>query len=157
MNRRIAAIAIAAVAVLGLTACSGAPASDSSSDKSGSASKEAPKTADQSVSDACGIILPALQKAGSDVQSASADAATDPKGTVDKFATAIGEVEDAAAKVTNPDVKKPTDAIVTVYGQLRDVATKALVDKDTSALGDFNTVMSDLTDSAKELATVCAG
>ena len=60
MNRKIAAWTIAAVAVLGLTACSGAPsASDEGSDEITSSEAPAENTAedtgDQSVADACKV------------------------------------------------------------------------------------------------------
>ncbi|REJ05269.1 hypothetical protein DY023_10460 [Microbacterium bovistercoris] len=156
MNRRIAAIAIAAVAILGLSACSGTPASDSSSGKSSSASKEAPETTDQSVADACKIATDKVSAASSGLQDIDmSKAASDPQGTIDALTTLVDSLGEASESVSNPEVKAAVTDFHDSYAQLRDVFKKVVVDGDTSAASDISTLTGDLNDSVKALTELC--
>jgi maltose-binding protein MalE len=157
MNRRIAAFTIAAVAVLGLTACSGSPSStDGSSTKSDSSTSA--QNTDQSVADAC-------TEAGAKVQAASQElssldvsaAAADPQGTVDAFSKTVDAIGAAAESVGNPEVKAAVGDVYDDFGALRDVLSKVLIDQDTAAASDMTTIMADVQESSTALSTLCAG
>lgn len=159
MNRRIAAFAIATVAILGLTACSGGASENTSSDSADSADSSAPAeetNTDQSVEEACGIVLPKLQEASTAAGDIDTTGATDPQTTVDQFNTVVAAFGDAADSVSNEEVKAATTAVYEDFGALSEVLSKVLVDQDMSAASDLSTITSDMTDSATALQKLCS-
>ncbi len=159
MNRRIAAWTIAAVAVLGLTACSGGPAADDTKGDDTSNSADSTPTeetnSDQSVEDACGIVIPELTEASSAMSSVDV-AAADPQATVDEFKTFIGALGETVDKVSNPEVKEATTAVYDDFVTLGDLLQKVVVDQDLSAAEDMSSVTSDMTESATALQELCS-
>lgn len=156
MNRRIAAFAIATVAVLGLSACSGSPAAeDTSNDSENSAPAEETNT-DQSVEEACGIVLPKLQEASGAAGDIDTTGATDPQTTVDQFNTVVDAFGEAADSVANAEVKEATSAVHQDFVALSDVLSKVLIDQDLSAASDMGTITSDMTASATTLQELCS-
>jgi len=157
MNRRIAAWTIAAVAVLGLTACSGTPAAEG--DKSDEAGDSAPveeTNTDQSVEEACGIVLPKLQEASSAAGEIDTTGATDPQTTVDQFSTVVDAFGEAADSVSNTEVKEATTAVHENFVALGDVLSAVLIDQDLEAASDITTITSDVTTSATALQELCS-
>ncbi|WP_243230689.1 hypothetical protein [Microbacterium sp. CIAB417] len=161
MNRTIAAWTIAVVAVLGLTACSGSPSASEPETDDSSTSEEAPAetTTDQSVADACAVVVPALTEASSSMSGLSdmEAAASDPQGTVDAFNETVASIGEAADSVTNAEVKEAATALHEQYTKLGDLLSAVLIDQDASAASDMSTLTTDLMDSATELSTLCAG
>lgn len=158
MNRRIAAWTIATVAVLGLTACAGAPAAeDENADDTSNSAESAPEetNTDQSVEEACGIVIPELTEASSAMSSIDA-AAADPQATVDEFKTFIGTLGETVDKVSNPEVKEATTAVYDDFVTLGDLLQKVVVDQDVSATEDLSTVTTDMTASATALQELCS-
>ena len=157
MNRRIAAFAIATVAVLGLTACSGSPAAEDASNDSAENSAPAEETnTDQSVEEACGIVLPKLQEASSAAGDIDTSGSADPQATVDQFNTVVDAFGEAADSVSNTEVKDATSAVHENFVALSDILTKVLVDQDLSAASDMSTITSDMTASATALQELCS-
>ncbi|MBB5743508.1 hypothetical protein HD600_002005 [Microbacterium ginsengiterrae] len=155
MNRRIAAFAIATVAVLGLTACSGG-ASDDSANNSGDTAPAEETTTDQSVEEACGIVLPQLQEASSAAQDIDTSGATDPQTTVDQFNAVVDQFGAAADSVSNVEVKEATSAVHQDFVALGDVLSKVLIDQDLDAASDMGTITGDMTESATALQELCS-
>lgn len=153
MNRRIAAWTIAAVAVLGLTACAGSPATE---DEAGDSAPAEETNTDQSVEEACGIVIPKLQEASAASGDIDQTATADPQTTVDQFNTVIDAFGDAADSVSNTEVKDATSAVHEHFVTLGDVLTKVLIDKDTEAASDMATITSDVTASATALQELCS-
>lgn len=156
MNRRIAAWTIATVAVLGLTACSGAPAAeeDATNDSAETAPEEETNT-DQSVDDACGIVIPELTEASSALSGIDV-ASTDPEATVEEFKTFIAALGATVDKVSNAEVKEATTAVYDDFVTLGDILEKVVVDQDVSATEELSTVTSDMTESATALQELCS-
>ena len=154
MNRRIAAWAIATVAVLGLTACSGAPAPEEGTTNNDAAPAEETNT-DQSVEEACGIVIPELTEASSAMSDVDATS-TDPQAAVDQFSTVVTALGETADKVSNPEVKDATAAVYEDFVALGDVFSKVLIDQDMSAASDLNTITSEMTESATALQELCS-
>lgn len=156
MNRRIAAFTIAAVAVLGLTGCAGA--ADESSSDNADAGDSAPVEetgTDQSVEDACGIVIPQLTEASqamSDIDPASAD----PQATVDQFNEYIAKLGETVDSVSNSEVKAATAAVHEDFVAMGDVLTKVVVEQDLDAAGDLSTITGDVTESATALQELCS-
>lgn len=156
MNRRIAAFAIATVAVLGLTACSGGASEETSNDSADSSAPAEETNTDQSVEEACGIVLPKLQEASTAAGEIDTTGATDPQTTVDQFNTVVAAFGDAADSVSNEEVKAATTAVYEDFGALSEVLSKVLVDQDMSAASDLSTITTDMTDSATALQKLCS-
>jgi len=159
MNRRIAAFAIATVAVLGLTACAGGNAADEQPTDSNSTEESAPAeetNTDQSVEDACGIVLPKLQEASGAAGEIDTTGATDPQTTVDQFSGVVDAFGEAADSVSNAEVKEATTAVYEDFVALGDVLSKVLIDQDMSAASDIGTITSDVTSSATALQELCS-
>ncbi|HCS61813.1 MAG TPA: hypothetical protein DIW46_10540 [Microbacterium sp.] len=158
MNRRIAAWTIATVAVLGLTACSGAPAAEDASkdsDKADDSAAVEETNTDQSVEDACGIVIPEMTEASSAMNDVDA-AAADPQATVDQFNEVVTALGETADKVTNPEVKDATTAVYDDFVKLADILEKVVVDQDVSASEDLGTISSDMMESATALQELCS-
>jgi maltose-binding protein MalE len=156
MNRSIAAFAIAAVAALGLTACSGGAAEDTSNDSATSNESAPAENSDQSVEEACGIVLPKLQEASTAAGDIDTSGATDPQTTVDQFDTVVAAFGEAADSVSNAEVKAATTAVYEDFGSLSEILSKVLVDQDMSAASDLSTITSDMTESATALQKLCS-
>ena len=157
MNRRIAAWTIAAVAVLGLTACSGSPAAeDDTSNEAGDSAPVEETNTDQSVEDACGIVLPKLQEANAAASEIDTTGATDPQTTVDQFSTVVDAFGEAADSVDNADVKAATSAVHEDFAALGDLLSAVLIDQDVAAAEGMTTITSDLTESATALQELCS-
>ncbi|GGD74323.1 hypothetical protein [Microbacterium murale] len=157
MNRRIAAWTIAAVAVLGLTACSGSPAAeDDTSNEAGDSAPVEETNTDQSVEDACGIVLPKLQDANAAASEIDTTGATDPQTTVDQFSTVVDAFGEAADSVDNAEVKEATSAVHEDFAALGDVLSKVLIDQDLTAAEGMTTITADLTESATALQELCS-
>ncbi|MFB7251494.1 hypothetical protein [Microbacterium sp. NPDC056234] len=162
MNRQIAAWTIAAVAVLGLTACSGTPSASEGSQES--SSSEAPaenkndNTGDQSVADACAAANAQVAEASSTLAGLDIEAATaDPQGTVDAFTETVDAIGAAADSVNNAEVKEAVTALYEDFGQMRDVLSAVLIDQDMSVASEMTTITTDITESSTALSTLCAG
>lgn len=135
MNRRIAAWTIAAVAVLGLTACSGSPStSDGASDTDDTSSSAPAETnTDQSVADACAIVSAKVTDATASLSGLDMTAAAaDPQATVDQFSETVDAIGEAVDSVDNAEVKDATNAIFEDFTAMRDSLSKLLVEQDTS-------------------------
>ena len=154
MNRRIAAFAIASIAVLGLAGCS-SPATDGATDDLKGSTDEV--DTNQSVADARGIVLPELQEASSELASLDmTTAAEDPQGTVDSFAVFVDALGETVGNVSNPEVKAATSAVHENFVALSDVLQKVVVDQDLSAASDMTGITTELTESATALQELCS-
>lgn len=164
MNRRIAAWTIAAVAVLGLTACSGAGpsdtkddgASDSTTSETAPAEQTETSSADQSVTDACQEVSEQVSAvssslSGLDVQAAQAD----PQGTVDRFSETVDAFGASAEAVGNIEVKEATSAVFEDFGAMRDLLSRLLIDQDQAAATEMLTVATDVQASITALGELC--
>lgn len=155
MNRRIAAFTIAAVAALGLTGCAGG-AQESSGDADAGDSAPAEETStDQSVEDACGIVIPQLTEA-SQAMSEIDPASADPQATVDQFNEYITKLGETVDSVSNTEVKEATAAVHEDFVAMGDILTKVVVEQDLDAAGDLSTITSDVTESATALQELCS-
>jgi hypothetical protein len=161
MNRRIAAWTIAAVAVLGLAACSG-PSSTAAGTKPASGSsapaEDTQAESSQSIADACAIAGAKIQEATDAFSTIDMAAAqSDPQGTVEEFTAIVDAIGEATESVSNADVKSAMTAFHEDYASLRDVLQKVLVEQDVNAASEMGTLGTDLQESALAIGELCAG
>ncbi|MGM7670976.1 hypothetical protein [Microbacterium sp. A93] len=155
MNRRIAALTIATVAVLGLTACSGSPSGSGDASGDGAAAEQAQPN--QSVADACAIVIPELTEASTAMGEIDPTAAgADPQAAVDQFNTFVETLGGTIDKVSNTEVKDATTAVYDDFAALSEVMSKVLVDQDLTATSDLGTITTDMTESATVLQELCS-
>lgn len=158
MNRRIAALAVASIAILGLAGCSATSNSPNEAKPDAVSSAPAADQDGQSVADACTSAGEKVQEAtdtltGLDISAA----ASDPDGTIAAFTQAADAIGAAAATVTNPEVKSAVGAVHEDFGAMRDLLTRMLVEQDASAITELATTASKVQDSAAAVAALCGG
>ncbi len=166
MNRTIAALTIATVAVLGLTACSSAAGESTTDDTASGTTSESTtqeetteeETGGQSVAEACATVGAVVADAQSELTSIDINtAASDPQGTIDAFSATVDSIGKAADAVSNADVKAAATEMHDVFATVRDVYTKILIDGDVSAAAEMSTAANDLAAAATAFSEVCSG
>lgn len=168
MNRRLAAIALAAVVSFGLAACSGSssPAQETATESSSSAPASATASAEeasgaQTVKDACLATSSAMASASQELSAASAaisqSGSTDPQSTIDAFSAAVDALGGAATAVGNAEVKATLTDLHTNYATLRDQISAILINQDLSSMGDFATTASNIQSSVAKFQSLCLG
>lgn len=169
MNRLVAAWTVAAIAVLGLTACAGSSASPGSStpranasapSEPASPSTAASTTSGQSLAEACVQPSAALVEASAQLAKASAAIAEpgkgDPKATVKAFTAVVDAFGAMADSATNAEVKDALTGLHTGYGKLRDMLSKILIDKDYAAASGYATAAAEVQESLTKFQKLCA-
>ena len=158
MNRRIAALTIATVAVLGLTACSSSPsASESPSADAGSSAPAEEQSSEQSLTDACAEAGAQVQEATKTLSELDVTAATaDPQGTIAQYTEAAEAIGAAAESVSNPEVKAAVSAFHEDFATMNDLLSRLLIDQDASAVAEIGAVATEIQESAAAIGTLCA-
>ncbi len=155
MNRRIAVLTIAAAAMLGLSACSGSPASEPGGTADSGTAAEG-TTSDQSVADACAVVQTKMEAASTALSEIDITSTTsDPQTTIDAFSETVDGIGDAAESVSNDEVKTATTAVHEDFVTVRDLMQKVLIDQDTSVAGELSTATAEMQTSGNELNTLC--
>ena len=159
MKKTIAAWSIAAAAVLGLAACTTAPADENGQASSPLASASAPAevpASDQSVEDACSSIQTQVADATAAFEGFDmSQAMNDPQGTVDTITAQADAVGAAVESVNNDEVKSAVSAVYEDLVAVRDLFSQVIIEQDISATGDLTAAAGDLQSSAQELTTLC--
>jgi hypothetical protein len=149
MNRRTAALALAAVAVFGLAGCTASPGST----PAGSASAtDAAGDGGQSTADACALVQDTITSATKEFDSASA---SDPGQVVDAMKAAAQQLSAVAPKVTNDEMAALLPAIQDVFQKTGDTMS-AIVSGDLSKAGDMAEVGTSMQDAMQKFQTLCA-
>lgn len=158
MNRRLAALTIATVAILGLTACSGSPTtSESSSPETGNSAPAEETTSEQSLAEACAEAGAQVQEATKTLSELDVTAATaDPQGTIAQYTEAAEAIGAAAESVSNPEVKAAVSAFHEDFATMNDLLSRMLIDQDASAVAEIGAVATEIQESAAAIGTLCA-
>lgn len=165
LTHRIAALAVTAVAVLGLTACSGLPLGSAGSDaptasasRSASAEPVAPGEGDssgdsgQSVADACTLVQDTITAATAEFENVSAE---DPSAVVAAMDAAAQSIADAATQVTNDEVAALLPSLQGMFEQVAGVM-QAIVDGDVSKLGELEALGTQFQETSRQFQDLCA-
>ncbi len=160
MNRRIAAVALASVALLGLTACTGSsdPAHRSASytavPDDGDGSKGSDGSGDgQSVADACALVQDTITSAGKEFEDASSG---DPSQVVDAMKSAAQRLADVAPQVTNSEVAELLPALQDMFAKISE-ALEGVVKGDLSKAGELDEVGTSLQGTIEKFQSLCQG
>lgn len=155
LHRGLAAVAITATAMLGLSACTGAPIVSSGSS---TPSQSAPPADDsgasggQTVAEACALIADTMTQAGSGFENiASGDFAT----MIDAMEAATQGLADASSEVTNEEVAALLPSFQDMFQKLVDGLT-AISEGDTEALAEFENLGTEYQETAERYETLCA-
>lgn len=149
--RSIAAITIAVVATFGLAACTGSPTGGSSRSAGASGNVDTPGDEGQSTADACALIQQTISDATAEFESASSD---DPTQVVESMKAAAEKLSAAAATVTNDDVAALLPSLQEMFGKAAEVM-QAIVDGDTSKLGDLSELGTDFQATSEKFQEIC--
>lgn len=173
MNRRMTALTIAAVALFGLTGCTGTlvPAESSSSGAgSSTASPSESATATpgagddaaggddtaaggQTVAEACAIVTTSVNDAMVGLQ--NVDASSDPQTSIDALTTASDAIGAAAGEIDNPEVVTAATGLQGTFSQIAGVARAVLIDGDTAQAEQMGTLTQELQTSVTAFTELC--
>ncbi|WP_345801732.1 hypothetical protein AAIB33_01125 [Microbacterium sp. AZCO] len=149
MNRRIAALTIAAVALLGLTACTASP--DSNADSSPAAS-DAAGDEGQSVADACALIQDTITDATKEFGNAASD---DPAAVVEAMKSAADKISAAADQVTNDDVAAILPDLQQMFAKTAEVM-QSIVEGDVSKLDELTALGDSFKETSQRFQDLCS-
>lgn len=152
MNRRIAAIALASVALLGLSGCSGLIPGTSGANEGGAAS--GPDT--QTVAEACATVSDKVSGVANSFQNFDVStAADDPQAAIAIFTEAVDALKAAQDAVGNSEVREATTSIRDSVQATGDTLKKLLVDGDVTAVASIGTVSADVRASLEAFTALC--
>lgn len=138
-SRRMAALAISAVALLGLTACSGSPAASESSAPSRSASAAtgtdgtddaSGSDGDQTTAEACQLVQDTITEATDKLENVDSE---DPEAIVGGMEAAAESLAGLAPQVTNTEVAALLPTLEDMFGQVADMMS-AIVSGDAASV-----------------------
>lgn len=151
--RKIAAVSFAAMALL-LTGCSagGTATAEDAKAKATEKAVEVEVAADQSKDEACEIVKTTLVE----LQGLASVDTTDMNAAVEAFKGAEATVREAAAQVSNADVKPVIDTAATAMGEYVVFIDGVVADPANADLTAMSEHLTKLQTSTVELTTVCA-
>ncbi|WP_374314175.1 hypothetical protein [Microbacterium sp.] len=143
VSRRLAAVTIAAAAVFGLTACTGA--GPAASDSTG------PSAGGQTTEEACRLVSDTITAATDEFEQATTE---DPAAVADAFHAAAESIADASSQVTNEEVAAVLPSLQQLFGDVADLLP-AIIEGDTSKAAEFEQMGADLQASMQEFDALC--
>ena len=150
MNRRIAALAIAAAALLGLAACTASP--ESSPTGSSSADAGADSSDGQSVAEACALIQGTIQEAADEFEGVTDG---DPAVIVDAMRKAADDLAAAAEEITNEDVAAVLPGVQEMFEKTADLM-QSIVEGDVSKISELGSLGTEFQSTVQEFQELCA-
>ncbi|MET0780397.1 MAG: hypothetical protein ABWZ16_02605 [Microbacterium sp.] len=149
MSHRIAAVTIAAIALLGVTACTGSPTDASSAGTS--RSTDQPGDEGQSKADACALILQSIEDATAAFENASS---TDPAAAADAIAAAADRLAVTATQITNDEVAALVPSLQDMYAQVAEVMD-GVTKGDLSRIGDVSQLGGRIQETSLAFQQIC--
>lgn len=149
MHRRIIALALVAIAALGITGCTATPSAVPSTSNGAGASQ--PAADGQSVAEACQLIQTAIGDATRGFENA---ASTDPAAVVEAMKTAAGQLAEASSLISNAEVAALLPSLQDMFQQTSEVM-QALVDGDVSKLGQMAELGQSFQETSEQFQELC--
>lgn len=161
MKRILAGFAISTVALLGLSACAGAPAPSAPAGTSQeSAAPSTPSTPDTkpttgSQQDACTAMSAPLQQVAQELAGIDmSQLATNPQLAVDVYNSVAAGFQDIVAQTSNPELKAAASAVLKDVETVRDGLTE-LVGGNTAGVSGLVSSVTSLQTSFQALVSLC--
>jgi hypothetical protein len=141
--RKLATLAVSAVALLALAGCAGG------GDSAGGGGDAA--ASNQSVAEACAIANEKLSAAQQDMNEAMSGSETDTTNAFDSISAGL---DDALAEITNAEVKEPLSSIASDYKELvASLEEMKSAGTDTAKLTEISDKMTATNDSLQATST----
>jgi hypothetical protein len=150
-TRRIASLTLVAVALLGLTACTGSPGAGTGTSRSADSSDQ-PGDGGQSTADACALIQESIQEATAEFESA---ATADPAAVVDAMSSAAERLAETATQVTNDEVAAVVPALQEMFTEVAEVMD-AIAQGDASRVDDLSQLGTKFQQTSETFQEICA-
>lgn len=150
MNRRLITLALAATAMLGLSACTGGGATPSD-DASSNGSSGGSASSSQSVEEACAAVNDTIQSVSDDFANISAE---NPAEAATAFRAAADAISEASAQVGNAEVSALLPDLQVAFEKTGE-AMGALAEGDASKLAEMQTLAADLQGSITSFQELC--
>jgi hypothetical protein len=152
MNRRLIAVALAATAMFGLTACTGGGTGPTDGNPSSSESASGgTASSSQTVEEACASVNDTIQSVSDDFAGVTAENPADAAAAFQAAADAIGK---ASAQVGNAEVAALLPDIQAVF-ETAGEAMAALAEGDASKVAELQNLGTDLQDSFTSFQELC--
>lgn len=153
MNRRLIALALAATATFGLTACTGggSDSSDGAESSNSEASTGASAPESQTVEEACASVNDTIQSVSDDFEGVTAEQPEDAAAAFQAAADALG---DATAEVGNAEVAALLPDIQAVFEAAGEAMT-ALSEGDATKVAELQNLGTDLQESFTAFQELC--
>lgn len=150
-SRRTAALALTAVALLGVTGCSAFPSGANPSSSSSSApGDEGDGT--QTTAEACQLILDTITDATEEFQNVDPD---NPGALVDGMKQAAQTLGDASSQITNEEVAAMVPELQATFEQVA-VVMEAIIGGDTPEPAEVEEMGAAFAETTQEVQDLCA-
>lgn len=150
MKTRLTALAIAGIALFGLTACTGGSPENGSDGGSGS-DAGASASSEQTVDEACSIVNDTIEGAVAEFEGISME---DPAAAVEAFQAAGDALGEEASRIGNPEVAAVLPDLETAFATVAE-AMDALAAGDSTKLTELESVGSEMQASFTEFQRLC--
>lgn len=148
MSRRIAALALVAVAALGLSACTGLPAGGGAT---GGAGADSSGDGGQTIAQACTLVQDTITQTASEFEQA---AQQDPATVVAGMQAAAERIGSTASQVTNDQVAAILPSLQDMYAQLGDIM-QSIGEGDVTRLADLASLTADFQETMQTYGELC--
>lgn len=151
LTSRIAAVAVSAIALFGLVACTSTPSATPST--SGSVtSTDATGDEGQSVEDACALVQGAITDVTAEFEDVGGG---DPAAVVAAVKSASERIAEVSSQVTNDQVAAVLPSLQDMFAQVGETMT-AIVEGDVSKLDDLSALGESFQTTTQKFQEICA-
>ena len=151
MSRRIAALTLVIISLVGLTSCAGFPYRSASSTPTSIASDDAPGDSGQSTEQACELIRSTVADATADFADITNE---DPATVIETMKATAQKLADAGADITNDDVAALVPALTDLFEQVG-VVMEAIASGDVSKVAEVDELRQKFQDTTARFQELC--
>ncbi|MDY0910550.1 hypothetical protein [Microbacterium sp. CFBP9034] len=162
-SRRFAALTLTAVALLGLTGCTGFPTGASTPGVSPTSSADAEGGADdgsgegssdgsQTTEEACQLVQDTITDATAEFENVDGQ---DPSAVVDGMKAAAERLAETSSQITNEEVAAVVPSLQQMFEQVAEVMA-AIVDGETDRLGELEEIGTTFQETTEQFQELCA-
>ncbi|WP_127476838.1 hypothetical protein [Microbacterium sulfonylureivorans] len=157
LPRRIAALTVAAVALVGLSGCAGFPAGSPSSAPTSSASGDAGSgegsgDGTQTTEEACQLVTDIMTEATAGFENMDPN---DPDAVVEEMEAAVQSLADASSQISNEEVAAILPDMQAMFQQVADLMA-AIVAGDASKVGELEGLGASFQETGARFEELCA-